>query len=701
MSDDQNHSSLSTTADITPWATLKVPGASEAYFRLGYRNRSEESRYLDLCVPHAPDKPDGVFFGTDGDFVQVVKRSAATRILEGNYSIYVQDDETIAHASATDATNSTRTYRSYFRLGKPESPLEGVLGGTAAVEDVRLLVGEFLPTALATNETRENCASLLAQAVTGASSTLGLSDEDKGLVKADSQRAARTALETKARYADRRALEHVLMAFDQTAGGDDAEKADARSWANGVLRRQLPFHLRNAYLLEEPAGSRARLVAYAKDGSQPGRQGSARRAIAFVAETRATGVATGGTATEMPSGLTAHRTPQEALAWVARAKEQATAHLKELDKLSGELLDRYTLGNGVALYSDRGIALNTPSQLAVTVGSDSRTVFGPTFSIVYDVDDATIAKIKSGEIASLADVPEKRIVTATKVDRDLLDKSAWRTTRIDRAKTLTYSCNDTGAFSASVSTSATFGTRYSSGLSASFDTSYGFSGKASIAHAYDYGKTAASKDSKAGKLLKHDRKAGMKAGNVTIGNANLAEVAANVTRMTWTNVVQGMLAASLALQAAYTLAITGQTLLRKDENDETIKARMVTGEEIYLAIAMLQTIGLIGSIVMFMVESSAEKAAMAEDAVKPFQQGNITINGAGIKLQAGTSYIEITATGIMLNGTAINCNSPLTLLAPVPVPSPASPVNTANAAALMASLLDGADDALWDAIEAP
>ena len=153
MSDTKVKPNLVTDRSITPWATLKVPGASESYFRLGYRNRDEESRYLDLCVPHAPDKANGVFFGTDGDYVQVVKRSAATRILDGNYYVYVQDDETIADLPETDATASSdapaaggsdnRSYRAYFRLGKPESPLESELSGPVAVEDARALVGEF------------------------------------------------------------------------------------------------------------------------------------------------------------------------------------------------------------------------------------------------------------------------------------------------------------------------------------------------------------------------------------------------------------------------------------------------------------------------------------------------------------------------------------------------------------------------------
>ena len=712
MSDDQDQPNLVADRSITPWATLKVPGASESYFRLGYRNRNEESPYLDLCNPHAPDKADGVFFGTDGDFVQVVKRSAVTRILDGNYYVYVQDDETIANLATTDAATSTganRSYRAYFRLGKPESPLENMLGGTVAVADVRALVGEFLPFALSSNETQENCKKLLTQAVTGedthlvtVTSVLGPSDTTEPLVKADYQRAARTALETKARYADRRALDHVLLAFDETAGGDPAEKADAKSWAEGVLRRQVPFHLRNAYLLEEPAGSRAKLVAYAKDGSQPGRQGAARRAIAFVAETRATGVATGGTATDMPSGLMVNRTPQEALAWVVTAKEQATSHLKELDKLSGELLDRYTLGNGVALFSDRGIALNTPAQLTVTVGGDSRTVFGPTFSRVYSVDDATIEKIKSGEIANLADVTDKKLVTATRIDRDGLIPGAkgkaanWRTTSISRAKTLNVTMNDTGTLSASSSTTATFGTRFTSGMSASFDSSVGFAAKASLSYAYDYFKTAATHDTKAGKSIKIDRKAKLAGGEVKISNTDVLQKPVNITRKTWTNAVHGMLAVSLLLQASYTAYLLGSTFNPKETNDdETIKERMVAAEKVYVALTMLQTIGLIGSGVMFIIELLAEKAEAAKDVAAPFQAANVTVNSAGIKLQVGTSYIEITATGIKLNGTTLSHNSPLTLVAPVPVPSPASPVNVASAVSFAASLADGADDFMF------
>jgi hypothetical protein len=693
MSDDQNQPNLSTTLAITPWATLKVPGASESYFRLGYRNRNEESRYLDLCIPHAPDKADGVFFGTDGDLVQVVKRSAVTRVLDGNYYVYVQDDETIANLATTDATADNRSYRAYFRLGKPESPLEGVLGGTVAVEDRRLLVGEFLPTARSTNESQENCAKLLTQAVTGADShlvTVTAADKDVGLVKADYQRAARTALETKARYADRRALDHVLLAFDEKAGGDPTEKADAKSWANGVLGRQVPFLLRNAYLLEEPAGSRAKLFTYAKDGSQPGRQGAARRAIAFVAETRATGVATGGTATDMPSALMENRTPQQALAWVVAAKEQATSHLKELDKLSGELLDRYTLGNGVALFSDRGIALNTPAQLTVTVGGDSRTVFGPTFSLVYGVDDATIEKIKSGEISNLADVHDKRIVTATRVDRDGLIPGAanWRTTSISRAKTLNVTMNDTGALSASSSTTATFGTRFTSGMSASFDTSVGFSSKASFGLAHDYGKSASKSDTSAGRTNAVDKEQNLTAGQLKFTYKEPLTLPATLVRKTWGNVLNGMLAASIALQASYTAYLLGSTFNPNEKNDdETIKARMVAAEKVYLALTVLQAIGLVGGIALFLVEMFTKKTAGAVNLFMPTQVPNITVNASGIKLQAGSNFIVVTKFGIVLNGILIE-NGGLTMNSPLIKPSTLSAIQVEESVNFFGALAD-------------
>ena len=668
MSDTKVKPNLVTDRSITPWATLKVPGASESYFRLGYRNRDEESRYLDLCVPHAPDKANGVFFGTDGDYVQVVKRSAATRILDGNYYVYVQDDETIADLHETDATASSdapaaggsdnRSYRAYFRLGKPESPLESVLSGTVAVEDARALVGEFLPTALSTHETAVNCARLLTQAVTGEDSgvvPVTPSNGDDAPTTADCISAARTALETKARYADRRALDSILMAFDERGGGNEAEEADAKSWADGVLRTQLPFHLRNAYLLEEPGGSRAKLLAYAKDGGQPAHQGAARRAIAFVAETRATG-------DDVPSGLMVNRTPQDVRAWVVAAKEKAGSHLKELDKLSGELLDRYTLGNGVALYSDRGIALNTPAELTVTVGGDSRTVFGPTFSLVYSVDDATIAKIKSGEIANLADVTDKKLVTATRVDRDSLIPGAqgkaanWRTTTIDRSKELKFSMSDSGALSASSSMNATFGTKFESNCSALFELKGGFESKASLGLEHEYSKSASLSDSTAERTDEHENKQTLIAKELKFSVPTPLNPA-NLTKKTWTNLLTGMIVATNVLQAAYTAYLLGATFDPNAKNDdETIKARMLAAEKVYAAIMALQVLALVGGIVLFVVEKCFKKAADAVNLFSPTQVPNITINDSGVKIQAGSNFIVVTKFGILLNGLMIeNC----------------------------------------------
>lgn len=265
-----------------------MPGNKEAYLRLGHHNDAEETRYLDLSAFAAPDTATGIFFGTEGDLVQVVRGRADTRVVDGNFVVLVEDKLNVD--AALEAEDGRKTYRSYLRLGQPDPELEGAVGSEAA---------------------------------------------------------------------------------------------------------------------------------------------------------------------------------------------------------------KYSLGTGVTLYSDQVVAVETPRELRVTVGGDSRTVFGPTFSVNYDVDDATIAKVRAGGGLNLSAVGKKRIVTTTKVGRDHIGDS-WRTTKIDRSKSLTFGMGDKGDFSLSSSMSSTYGLKLSGGVTASFDMSAGFSAKASFSKDYKFSDWATKKDQKSG-----------------------------------------------------------------------------------------------------------------------------------------------------------------------------------------------------------
>src|SRR5262249_15000519 len=152
--------------------------------------------------------------------------------------------------------------------------------------------------------------------------------------------------------------------------------------------------------------------------------------------------------------------------------------------LGDVMLANFSLGDGVALYSDRPVTVTTPDTMKVTVGSDSRTALGTTYAEVYDVDDDTINAIRDGRITSTGSIANKTLISATLTRRALNIPGAavsglaplWRTTKFDQTRSLSYSITDSGSFSFSSAYTFGMGMKFNNGVSASFDASAGVSG---------------------------------------------------------------------------------------------------------------------------------------------------------------------------------------------------------------------------------
>lgn len=140
-----------------------------------------------------------------------------------------------------------------------------------------------------------------------------------------------------------------------------------------------------------------------------------------------------------------------------------------------------------------------------------------------------------------------------------------------------------------------------------------------------------------------------------------------------TKTLQALNVASNLAQLAFTAYMAGATFSNGDQRQEELEGRMKMGEDFYATMFAAHALGLLGGLALAVVEGLADKASLALDA-SPVQSPNIEVNAAGIKLQAGANYVEITDNKISLNGTRINFNGPTSSL-PVPVPSSIGPTN--------------------------
>jgi hypothetical protein len=653
------------------WFTVYVPAASggtESYLRIGSPDATTETSFLSALqtayagsaaqpavqAAFGQTSTSGVVMYTTGDLVQFVNGTADMRVLNDRYVVHVLNKATVdaANPATGKATDSTKTYRTYFRLGKPYDIIEGELTGNAADTNLCALVKALLPTPAPTPITDGQAKKDLAD---------------------DGNADARSYLISKAEAGDREAIDRINDLLSST-NSDVVKRADAQKWARTTLRA---LHLKVAdarkwEALRNTGQGRTKLEAAATGTPK---DPVARRKLIEIYEVPTAGVATGGLAPGI-GGLTQ--------AQVSDAQTWAKGVLDQLARTSGEMLARWSQGDGVALYSDRPITVTTPDKYKVTVGADSRTVLGPTYAETYDVGDDVINQIKDGTIATLDQVPNKKLITATLTRRDMT-KTNWRTTKFDQAKALSFAFNDSGAFALSSSYAFAAGLKFSNGISAGFDASFGVSAGVSTSFKVDCSKNSIETAYPYGKI-KYDTKGDLKGESVTLSVSKVENVVSATLGETFTKVTRLAMAAINVCALAYTAraaAVGNSSSGTSDSETPGVRSFLEDGEKFYLAATIVNAALLAAGVIIGIVQLVSRKTAGATIDQLPATPPTITMNDTGIMIQAGPSFIHIDAAGIRLSGPVLNASGPLINLAAVGIPSTLTPVKQFERAAIL------------------
>ncbi len=641
---------MTTTKESTDkWFTVYVPpstGGTESYLRIGSPDTTTETSFLSTLqaayqastaqpavqAAFGTSSTAGMVVYTAGDLVQFVNGTADTRVLNDRYIVHVLNKATIDAASTKKATDADKTYRTYLRLGKPSDLIEGAMQGNAADADLVKFIKDLAYAEPKTVVADGNAKRDLAIG--------GNAD-------------ARTYLKTAAEKSDRGAIDRIGEVLNNT-NTDPVVRADAQGWARTTLvalQLKLANSRKNEALLDTDDG-RTKLAASAAN-----KDPVARRKLIEIYETSAAGLASGAAVAGLVRGMT--------VAKVQSAQTWAKGVLDGLGKSGDELLARWSLGDGVALYSDRPITLTTPDKLKVSVGSDSRTVFGPSYSEVYDVSNDVIAQIKDGTIATIDQVPDKRLITATLVRRELSGAS-WRSTKFDQSKSLSYSLSDSGSFGLTSSYAFGAGLKLSNGITAGYDASFGISCGVSTSFKVDCSKTSLETSFPFSKI-KYDATATTKANSITLSVNPVENVVNWMTAEKYAvaaRVVVGIINAAALAYTAIAAGIGNQKSDASKSETNAVRGFLEAGEAVYITASVVNAALLAGALIVGVIQLVSRKTAQATSDNLPLQPTNIILNSAGIKLQAGTSYINIDPTGIQIYGPQVLVAGPLTNVLP-------------------------------------
>jgi len=663
---------------ITPstdkWFSVYVPrrtdtaNAYESYFRLGTPDIAAESArllelqsaYTDALAQPAVEAAfggnptSGVAFYTEGDLVQFVNGKVDTRVLNDSFTVHVLNKADAVHAGE-DPSKPVTTYRSYFRLGKPNKTIETQI--KSAVPSVAQLLAyavALAPTATSTISPATKQAKI-ESVLTG----------DIG---------ARTSLRSSAESGDATALQGLedLRNSSDARASTEYDGKTAKAWALAALRDlhdKFANSLRDKALFGDTA-ARDKLKARAIAGDPV-----ARRKLTELAESKVAAAATGYNGQ-------------------AAANEWAKAALAAVPG-GPDMLASFSLGDGVALYSDRPITLTTPVALKITVGSESRTVLGPTYSEAYDVSDEVIQQIKDGVITQPGKISQKRLITASLTAREA-SRASWRTTKFDQAKALSYSLNDSGSFGISSSYAFAFGLKLANGIAGSFDGSIGVSVSVPTSFKVELTKKRIETSWTGGKIS-YSADQDLKGKSVKLSVGSVEDVTVSPAREALVLGLRLGMVAVNALVLVYTATGAGignSTSGEGEESTKNMREFLVAGEAVYIAVSTLNAIFMAAGLIVSVIQIATKATVGAAQAVSPAQTPNIVLNSAGIKLQCGASYIHIDPSGIALYGPQVYVASPMTQVLPTYLTgnlSPAGIVEAVDQAEFIASLMAMAD----------
>ena len=345
--------------------------------------------------------------------------------------------------------------------------------------------------------------------------------------------------------------------------------------------------------------------------------------------------------------------------------------LKELGT-DADRRPRFSLGDGISMFSDKAMNITTPDTLKVTVGKDARTVLGPTYSETWDVSDDVLDQVRSGEISGVSQITSKKLVTASLTDRSVI--GSWRTTKFDLAKTLNVGVADNGSFLVGSALTYIAGLKLGNLLGASFDANTGLTAAAPTGSKVELVGTGMETAWPKGKVNYKENQS-LKGRTVTLAVDPVAIFCGN-THMALTKLIRGLMSTTNAALAAYTAAFAAVSAVgdTDDDGEAEVKAMLETAEAIYLAVLAINVVTTVAMGIASIVQIANEIASKTQNIALPALVPNITLNSGGIKLQCGTAYVHIGASGVLINGTQVAIGSPSTALVPMVTPSTVTPV---------------------------
>jgi hypothetical protein len=669
---------MTTSADDTNrWYSIYVPklvGADgvttyESYLRLGRPDTTTEALFkstLSAAYSGAAAEPAvrgafgatpsaGIVLYTAGDLVQFVGGKADTRVLEDSYVVHVLNK---AESAAVTKASSTATHRTYLRLGKPTDDVEGALSGSIPDDQIETYALAVAPTIHdGIDDTAKGDLKKAIVADPAASPTATTTDLTTAGV------AARVTLAGHARRGDRAAiaaLEELRTGASPNLTYDGAFTEDwAAAALHGVHAAFLDALATAAVSGPDKDGARVKLVNAAKGVTPLAPDPVARQRLVTLVSG-----ALGGTAAA------------DAASW-ARAQIDALG-------LGEELSARFSLGTGVALYSDQPISITTPATYSSIVGGESSSVLGAAYSETYDVSDTALDSIRRGEVNSLADLADKDLVTASLTARDL-DGDHWLTASFTKALSVGFTRGATAAFGMTAAYAFNGGLSFTNALAGSLDATMGFGVAVPLALKVEAGEVGLTTGTSWGKV-DYKQSNELQGDEIKIQYGGIPATAVSKITKAYTIGMQVALGVINAAAVAYTAAgdiIADKPTPKGDTQNSAMRDYLKSGEQLFITFSVLNGLLAAAGLLLGVAQLVASKAQQATNAT-PAGNARIVLNSGGILLHAGTTSLEITAAGIKLNGTVINLNAPSTAVTPAPLPVPASPViavSTGNAAA--------------------
>jgi hypothetical protein len=665
------------------WFSIYVPETKvaqtvttyQSYLRVGGPDTTTEAGFVNALKVSYQDEAaqpavqaafgasptGGIVLYTEGDLVQFVNGRADTRVLNDSYVVHVLNKSDVGKVPAGGATTPAKTYRAYFRLGKENSDVEKPL--TGAVRDAELLgfIGVLAPTPESSINTAQK-QQFINDVLGGPIPAAGEPPTDAEILKVQTARSNLLSLAKTGDPLAIHALESLRMSGEPQANVTYDGKT-AKAWALAALQgvhQTFADRARDGALKGDTA-ARTRLHNAINPTPPSLPDPLARRKLVELAQSP------NPAATQSFNGQTA-------------ARDWAAAELAAVSA-GKELPARWSLGSGVALYADQPITLTTPSALKITVGSDSRTALGPTYTEAYDVSDDVIQQIKDGYITQAAQIPKKKLITASLTRRERSGLS-WRTSKFDQAKTLGYTLSDSGSFGVTHSYAFAAGLKLTNGISGSFDASIGVSASVPSAFKVEVGKKRIETSWSGGKL-------NYSKDQVLTGSSVKLSVGAVEDFVVWPASEGLALAIRIGMMAvnglvlAYTatgLGIGDATTGEGEESTKNVREFLDAGEPVYIAVSVLNAVFMAAGLIVGVIQLAARAAGTASQAALPAQPANILMNTAGIKIQCGASYINLDASGVTICGPQVQVVGGITNMIPAYMTGNMTPTQIVEAA---------------------